>query len=65
MEDVFKISYNTSLDKHKIMNEKIYSKIFKVIKKNKIMTLVFSSFIALSTINFYLIYSFMKILEQI
>lgn len=65
MENVFNIKYDSKLDKVKMPKDRYMNKIFKVIQKNKFITLVFSSFIALSMINFYLIYSFMKILENI
>ena len=63
MENVFNIKYDSELDKVKIQKSKY--KIFDIIQKNKFITLIFSSFIALSMINFYLIYSFMKVLENI
>lgn len=63
MENVFNIKYDSKLDKVKIQKSKY--KIFDIIQKNKFITLIFSSFIALSIINFYLIYSFMKVLENI
>lgn len=65
MEDVFNINYNTKLDKLEIAKEKRTHKIFKLIKKNKFISLIFASFIFLSLMNFYLIYSFVKILESI
>jgi len=65
MENVFNVRYDTKLDKVEIPKEKNLNKIINLIQKNKFITLVFSSFIALSLINFYLIYSFMKILENI
>lgn len=65
MEEVFNINYNTKLDKLEIQKEKQTPKIFKLIKKNKFISLIIGSFIFLSGINFYLIYSFIKILENI
>lgn len=65
MENVFNVKYDSKLDKVKIQKDKYMNKIFKVIQKNKFITLAFSSFIALSMINFYLIYSFMRVLENI
>ena len=65
MEDVFNIRYNTKLDKLQIVKEKKGEKIFKILQKHKFLSVVFASFIGLSTINFYLIFSFMKILENI
>lgn len=65
MEDVFNVRYNTKLDKLQIIKEKKGEKIFKKIQKHKFITIIFLSFINLCTINFYLIYSFIKILENI
>lgn len=65
MEDVFNINYNTKLDRLEIQRKKRVNKIFKFIKENKFISLIFGSFIFLSGINFYLIYSFVKILENI
>lgn len=65
MENVFNINYNTKLDMLEIPKEKHKNKVLKLIKENKFISLVFGSFIFLSGINFYLIYSFVKILENI
>ena len=65
MEDVFNIRYNTKLDKLEIIKEKKGKKIFKIFQKHKFLSVVCISFIGLCTINFYLIFSFMKILEKI
>lgn len=65
MEDVFNIRYNTKLDKLEIIKEKKGKKIFKLLQKHKVLFVVCVSFIGLCTINFYLIFSFMKILENI
>ncbi len=65
MEDVFNIKYNTKLDRLEIQKENKKTRIWKFIQKHKFMSVVFISFLTLSSINFYLIYSFMKILENI
>lgn len=65
MEDVFNIKYNSKLDKLELPKERKRKQIFKFIQNNKIFSIVFVSFFALSGINFYLIYSFIKILENI
>lgn len=65
MEDIFNVNYNTKLDKLEIKKSNKVHKIFKFIQKNKFISLIFTSFIVFSTINFYMIYSFMKILENI
>ena len=65
MENIFNVSYNSKLDKLEIRKEKKVNKLIKSIQKNKFISLIFASFILLSGINFYLIYNFMKILENI
>lgn len=65
MEDVFNIMNEKNLDKLEYKKEKGSKKILNFINKNKFITFAFSSFIALSIINFYLMYSFMKILGNI
>lgn len=65
MENVFNIKYNTKLDRLELPKEKKTTKIFKFVQKHKFISIVSVSFIALSSINFYLIYSFIKILESI
>ena len=65
MENVFNIKYNTKLDRLELSKEKRKSKIWKFVLKHKFISIVFISFFALSSINFYLIYTFMKILENI
>ena len=65
MENVFNIRYNTKLDRLEIPKERKVMRIFKFIQKHKFISIVSVSFIALSTINFYLIYSFVKVLENV
>lgn len=65
MENIFNIKYNTKMDRLEIEKERAGSKIYKFIQKHKFISIIFISFFTLSTINFYLIYSFMKILENI
>lgn len=65
MENVFNIKYNTKLDRLELPKENRKLKIWKFIKSHKLISIILVSFFALSSINFYLIYSFMKILENI
>ena len=65
MENVFNVKYNTKLDRLEIPKERISHKVFKFFESHKFISVIFASFIILSGINFYLIYSFMKILENI
>ena len=65
MENVFNVKYNTKLDRLEVPKERTTNKVFKFIENHKIISIIFTSFIILSGINFYLIYSFVKILENI
>ncbi len=65
MENVFNVKYNTKLDKLEISKDSKKTKILKFIQRHKFMSIIIASFFLLSSINFYLIYSFMKILENI
>ena len=65
MENIFNVKYNTKLDRLEIPKEKGKSKLFGFVKNNKFFSIIVASFLILSGINFYLIYSFMKILEHI
>ena len=65
MENIFNVKYNTKLDRLEIPKEKWKNKIIGFVKKNRFFSIIVTSFVILSGINFYLIYSFMKILEHI
>ena len=65
MENIFNVKYNTKLDRLEIPKEKEKNKIIGFVKKNRFFSIIVTSFVILSGINFYLIYSFMKILEHI
>lgn len=65
MENVFNVKYNTKLDRLELAKENRKTKIWKFIQRHKIMSIIFVSFFVLSSINFYLIYTFMRILENI
>ena len=65
MENVFNVKYNAKLDRLEMPKERTTNKVFKFIENHKIISIIFTSFIILSGINFYLIYSFVKILENI
>lgn len=63
MENVFNFNYNSKLDKLEIIKQKDKNKTFEIVKRNKIISFIFASFIILSVIDFYMIISFIKILE--
>ena len=65
MENVFNVKYKTKLDRLEIPKEKGAHRVFKFLENHKFISVILTSFIILSGINFYLIYSFVKILENI
>ena len=65
MENVFNVKYNAKLDRLEMPKERTTHKVFKFLENHKFISVIFASFIILSGINFYLIYSFVKILENI
>ncbi len=64
MENIFQIRYNEKLDRLEMPKDTILQKIERKIAKHKFISLTIGMFLVLSSINFYLIYSFMKILEN-
>lgn len=64
-ENWYEVRYNTKLDKLVLKKPKFTSKMLIFIRKHKLMTIVGISFIAFSILNITMIYSFMKVLEQI
>ena len=65
MEDVFKIRYNNKLDKLQIPKKTKGEKMIKFISAHKFFSIIFTSFIIFSGINFYLIFTFFKILGNL
>lgn len=64
-DEMFEVRYNTKLDRLVIKRERIGSKILKKIRKHKLLSVIISSFILFSIVNFIMIYNFMKILQNI
>lgn len=65
MENVFEIKYNTKLDRLEMPKSNLTSKGFELIKRHKFITGIISISIILSCINFYLIFTFMNILQRV
>lgn len=65
MENVFEIKYNTKLDRLEMPKSNLKAKGIELIKKHKFITGIISISIILSGINFYLIYTFMNILQRV
>ena len=63
-DNVFKISYTSSLGEKNIKNERWTSKLKEFIKRNKIITMTAIIFGLCLVFNFVLIFNFMRILEN-
>ncbi len=61
----FKVNYNTDLNRLEITEESWTSKLIKKIKNHKLLTTIVIAFAMFSTLNIAMIYSFMKILQNI
>lgn len=64
MENIFQIRYNEKMDRLEMPKYTLLQKIERKIEKHKFISLAILMFFILSSINFYLIYLFMKILEK-
>ena len=63
-EKMFEVRYDTKLDRLVLKEEKLVSKIIRPIKKHRLITAVGIAFVMFSCVNFAMIYSFMKILQN-
>lgn len=61
----FKVRYNTNLNRLQIEKERWTSKLLKKIRNHKLLTTIIIAFFMFSTLNIVMIYSFMKILQNI
>ena len=61
----FKVNYNTDLNRLEIAEESWTSKLIKKIKNHKLLTTIVIALAMFSTLNIAMIYSFMKILQNI
>lgn len=61
-ENFFNVSYNTKLDRLELRKK---NKIVEIIQKHKIVSILFTILIMFSCLNFFLIYNFVKIIENI
>ena len=64
-EKFYEVMYNTRLDRLVIRKERIISKIKRFIRIHKFITTVSIAFAMFSTMNFIMIYNFMKVLQNI
>lgn len=64
-EKFYEVMYNTRLDRLVIRKERILSKIKRFVRTHKFITTVSIAFAIFSTANVIMIYSFMKVLQNI
>ncbi len=64
-DEIFNITYNTTLNKLEIKQKKWTSRLKKIIKSNKLIISVISLFIIFCMVDAVLIYYFMRILSTI
>lgn len=63
-DEIFKIKYNSTVDRLQIPRENWTSKLLHKIKKHKFISVVIMLFFMFSFINFFLIYNFVILLQD-
>lgn len=64
-DEIFQIKYNTKLNRLQMKGECWTSKLYKKIKRHKLLTTTIIAFFMFATVNMVMICSFMKILQNI
>ena len=64
-DEIFQIRYNTKLNRLEMRGESWTSRLYKKIKRHKLVSTTIIAFFIFSTINMIMIYNFMKILQNI
>ena len=64
-EKFFEVRYDTKLDRLVLKKERIVSKVSRLMRKHKLITAASFAFIMFSCLNIVMIYSFMRILQNI
>jgi hypothetical protein len=64
-DEFFQIKYNTKLNRPKMKRERWTSSLYKKMKRHKLLTTSIIAFFTFATFNMVMIYSFMKILQNI
>ncbi|MCI8384687.1 MAG: hypothetical protein HFJ33_07560 [Clostridia bacterium] len=64
-DEVFQIRYTTKLNRFKLEKEKWTSRLGKKIRKNRLLTTTILAFFMFATVHIMLIFSFMKILQEV
>jgi len=64
-DEFFQVSYHTNLNRLEMKGERWTSKLWKKIKRHKLLTTTIVAFFAFATLNVVMICSFMRILQSI
>lgn len=64
-DEIFQVSYNTKLNRLEMRGESWTSRLYKKIKRHKLLTTSIIAFFMFATLNIVMICSFMKILQTI
>lgn len=64
-DEIFKIRYNTKMDRLEMQQKKGANKVTGIMKRHKLMTTVCIAFLIFATINIAMICSFMNILQNL
>lgn len=64
-DEIFQVSYNTKLNRLEMRGESWTSRLYKKIKRHKLLTTSIIAFFMFATLNIVMICSFMKILQSI
>lgn len=63
-DEIFKIKYNSTVDRLQIPKESLTSRLLHKIKKHKFISMIIMLFFMFSFINFFLIYNFVIALQD-
>ena len=64
-DDIFKIKYNSTVDKLQFPKERWLSRLIHKINKHKFISFVIALFCIFSVINFFLIYNLVIVLQNV
>lgn len=64
-DEIFKIRYNTNLDRLEVGHERLGKRVLKTIKRHKFFTIVVTMFLIFSIINIIMICNFINLLENL
>lgn len=64
-DEIFQIKYHTKLNRLKIREDKWTSRLYKKVKRHKLLTVTIVALCVFATINIVMIASFMKMLQNV